>query len=216
MKHKLFLSCSLLLASYFSFAHTIDYKLVKPTYENVWIEFLQQGFKHIIPLGLDHILFVACIYFLNSNLKTILLQATLFTIAHSLALGLAATGYIAAPSNIIEPIISFSIAVLALENIFNKQAKPYRLVVIFLFGLVHGLGFASALSELQMPTIDFAKALISFNVGVEVGQLCIILSMYCTLTIFLEKYNWYKKVILIPSNVIIGCVAMYWTITRMF
>jgi hypothetical protein len=196
-------------------AHTINYKISKPTYDNVWLEFLQQGFKHILPLGLDHILFITCIFFLNTNIKSILTQATIFTLAHSITLGLASSGYITAPSDIIEPIIAFSIAVLAIENIFQKQANPYRLIIIFLFGLVHGLGFASALSELDLPTLDFTKALISFNVGVELGQLSIIVLLFLTVKLFLEERSWYRMYVHIPSNAIIGIIALYWTITRL-
>jgi hydrogenase/urease accessory protein HupE len=205
-----FLTCLAINAA----AHTIDYKVYNPSYDNVWIEFITQGFKHIIPLGLDHILFIVCIYFLNTSIKSILRQTTVFTIAHSVTLCLAANGYLVVPSNIVEPIIALSIAVLAIENILARKVKSYRLLLIFIFGLIHGMGFASALSELNLPDRDFAKALFSFNVGVELGQIAVVLGMYLLLHTYLKNKSWYRAGILIPTNILVAAVALYWTITR--
>ncbi len=214
MKRIVLFTCILIIVSLPSIAHTIDYKIIKPTYTNVWLHFLQQGIKHIIPLGLDHILFIACIYFLNTSLKSILLQCTIFTIAHSITLILAANGVLVVPPTIIEPIIALSIAVLAIENILQKQNNRYRLIIITLFGLVHGMGFASALSELQLAKSDFIKGLLAFNIGVEIGQLAVITILSLALKTYLEHKAFYKKYIYLPSNIAIGLVALYWTITR--
>jgi hydrogenase/urease accessory protein HupE len=212
---KLLSVLALLVCSWASIAHTINYQVYKPTYENVWIEFIVQGFKHIIPLGLDHILFITCIFFLNNNLKTILQQSLLFTIAHSITLGLAANGMFIVTAAIVEPIIALSIAILALENVFANKVKPYRLLLIFVFGLVHGMGFASALSDLQLPSNDFTKALLSFNIGVEAGQLAVILLLYLTTHIYFINKVWYRSRILVPINVGICALALYWTFERM-
>lgn len=205
----------LLLSATFSDAHTINYQLDRVSDKDIFNTYLLEGFKHIIPLGLDHILFILCIFFLNKNLKTVLMQATMFTIAHSVTLAMAVYGYINPPSQFIETIIALSIVFLALENIFFDKIKPWRFVMIFLFGLVHGMGFAGALSELGLPQYAMATALVSFNIGVEMGQLAIILLMY-VLVYKLSKHNLlYRKWIVVPANVIIGIIASYWTIERM-
>lgn len=197
-------------------AHTINYELDRVEDSQLFSTYLIEGFKHIIPLGLDHILFILCVFFLNTNLKKIILQASIFTLAHSITLALAVYGYINPPSNIVEPIIALSIVFLAIENVFFQQVKPWRIILIFIFGLVHGMGFAGALDELGMPRYSFATALVGFNLGVELGQLSIILIMYFLTFYFSKKTTWYRKAIVIPANVLIAIVAAYWTIERIF
>ncbi|HXS37539.1 MAG TPA: HupE/UreJ family protein [Flavipsychrobacter sp.] len=197
-------------------AHTINYVLDKQDNGSVFLKYLTLGYKHIIPLGFDHILFILCVFFLNTNLKKVVLQTSMFTIAHSITLGLAMYGIIKPPSNIIEPLIALSIIFLALENIFSNKVKPWRLVMVFLFGMVHGMGFAGALSQLGMPQYAFATALISFNVGVELGQLTIILFMYFIVARSFSNKLWYRSRIVIPASVVIAIIAGFWTIQRVF
>lgn len=197
-------------------AHTINYQLEKMEDGEVFWKYLQQGFAHIIPLGLDHILFILCVFFLNTSLKKILMQATMFTLAHSITLALAVYGIIDPPGAIVEPLIAASIVILALENIFSNKVKSWRMIMIFLFGLVHGMGFAGALYELGMPDYAFATALISFNVGVEIGQISIILLMYFLVAKPFGQKPWYRKYVVIPISLIIALVAAYWTIERLF
>ncbi len=213
---KLIILSVLLLAVLPGFAHTINYTLDKMDDSQVIWEYLLTGFDHIIPYGLDHILFILCIFFLNTNVKQIVLQASMFTLAHSITLGLAMYGVINPPGDVIEPLIAFSIVLLALENVFFDKVKPWRMIMVFLFGLVHGMGFAGALSELGMPPYAFAAALISFNVGVELGQLTVILVMYLLVARMFAQKSWYRKRIVIPSAVAIAFVASYWTVERIF
>ncbi|MCC6280848.1 MAG: HupE/UreJ family protein, partial [Saprospiraceae bacterium] len=121
-------------------AHTINYDLAKLSQSSVAWSYLQLGFLHILPLGLDHILFVLSLFLLSSKLSTVVWQATAFTVAHSITLGLAVYGYIQPLPAVIEPIIALSIFFVALENILIQRLKPGRIVIIFLFGLVHGMG----------------------------------------------------------------------------
>ena len=216
IKKSIILFFVILCSSLFTSAHTINYELDKLSDGDLFSNYLQQGFTHIIPLGLDHILFILCVFFLNTDIKKIILQASIFTLAHSITLALAVYGYINPPSSIIEPIIALSIAFLAIENIFYQKVKPWRLIMIFIFGLVHGMGFAGALDELGMPSYSFATALISFNIGVELGQLAIIFFMYFITLKISNQTIWYRKRIVIPANIIIGMVAFYWTIERIF
>jgi hypothetical protein len=206
----------LLALAFDSQAHVIQYELERLDNKEVVLKYLQLGFTHIIPLGFDHVLFILCVFFLNADIKKIILQATMFTLAHSITLGLAAYGLIKPPANIVEPLIAISIVFLALENIFSDKVQPWRMLMVFLFGLIHGMGFAGALAEMGLPKYAFFKALISFNVGVELGQLTIILAMYFAVAKLFAAKPWYRQRIVIPASVLIALVAGYWTVERIF
>ncbi len=212
---KILLSWMLLLCAALPLsAHVIKYELDKLEPGNVFVKYLQLGYQHIIPLGLDHILFILCIFFINNKLKSIVLQASMFTLAHSITLGLAAYGIIQPPANVVEPLIALSIFFLAMENIFTSTVKPWRMGMVFLFGLIHGMGFASVLNELGIPKYAFFNALIAFNIGVELGQITIILLMYLLVARTFSQNLWYRRRIVIPASIVIGIVAGYWTIVR--
>ncbi len=183
---------------------------------DVALIYLQLGFTHIIPLGLDHILFVLCLFFLNDNLKTIVWQATAFTLAHSITLGLAMYGLITPPTHIVEPIIALSIMFVAIENIISDELKSTRLFIVFAFGLIHGFGFASVLTDLGLPSNQFVNALITFNLGVELGQITVILTAWFLIGKWFHKKTWYRKRIVIPISAVIAIIAFYWTIERTF
>ena len=100
-------------------------------------QYLQIGFAHVIPLGFDHILFILSIFFLNSNLKSVIIQCSVFTLAHSVTLGLTAAGYIFPNPKIIEPIIAISILMASIENLFHHKVNTWRLLIIFIFGLIY-------------------------------------------------------------------------------
>jgi len=198
------------------FAHTINYSMEVTPVENVIAYYIGLGFQHIIPLGFDHILFVVCIFLMDSRLKSVILQASCFTIAHSITLILTSKGIIIPPAEIIEPIIAISIAFIALENIYIGKINPWRYGVVFLFGLIHGMGFANALNEIGLPRNTFYTSLISFNVGVELGQLAVILITWFLIGKFFSNEAWYRKRIIIPISILIAAVATYWTIERVF
>lgn len=216
MKNRILVFLTLLFTALVSQAHTINYTLDKKSDGAVFGQYLSEGFLHIIPLGLDHILFILCVFFLNTNLKQIILQASMFTLAHTITLGLSMYGIINAPAQIIEPIIALSIVFLAIENMYSDKVKPWRLIVVFIFGLVHGMGFAGALNDLGMPEYAFATALISFNIGVEIGQLAIILTMYFLVSRQFGKTLWYRSKLVIPTCMVIAAIAGYWTLERIF
>lgn len=197
-------------------AHAINYNFSTLSKTDIGWVYLQMGFTHILPLGLDHILFVLGLYLLNPKLKTVLTQATAFTVAHSLTLGLAIFGFIHPLSSIIEPIIALSILFIAIENIVITELKSGRLVIVFLFGLIHGCGFAAALTEVGLPEKNYLLALLTFNLGVELGQVTIILSAFLLIGKWFGEKVWYRNRIVIPLSLIIGCIALYWTIERTF
>ena len=177
-------------------------------------EYVVAGFQHIIPLGLDHILFIIGIFLLSTKMRPLLWQVTMFTIAHSITLGMSMSGYINLPANIVEPLIALSIAYIGFENIYHKSLHNSRLVIVFAFGLLHGMGFASVLQEFGMPADAFLTALISFNIGVELGQLAIILLGFLLVGFWFKHKDWYRKLIIIPASAAIGITGLYWTYDR--
>lgn len=197
-------------------AHTINYDLAKLSKTDVAWSYLKLGYLHILPLGLDHILFVVSIFLLSSKLSTVLWQATAFTVAHSITLGLAVYGIIEPLPAVIEPIIALSIFFVAIENILVRELRPGRIVIVFLFGLVHGMGFASALTEVGLPPSDYMVSLLSFNAGVELGQISVILAAYFLVGKWFALKPWYRSRIVNPSSALIAAIALYWTIERTF
>ena len=177
------------------------------------LSFARQGFLHVLPLGVDHILFVLGIFLLSRKWKPLLYQVSAFTLAHTLTLGMATVGWVSVPSSIVEPIIAGSIAIVALENIFFPKYHARRLIIVFLFGLIHGLGFAGALSDLSLDPTVLITSLIGFNLGVEGGQLAVILLAFIGVYRFKDeqKYRWG---IVIPVSLIIAGLGVYWMIER--
>jgi len=197
------------------FAHTVNYALEKaPAHEVVWF-YLKLGFRHILPEGLDHILFVVGLCLLSTRVKPILWQATAFTVAHSITLALSMKNIIVVPPAIVEPIIALSIMIVAIENLLISELKPWRILIVFLFGLIHGLGFASALNEIGLPRNKFYTSIFSFNAGVELGQIAIIILVFALLIIPFINTSQYRKIIVYPISIIIAAVAGYWTIIRL-
>ena len=195
-------------------AHAINYALEKaPAADVAWF-YLKLGTKHIIPYGVDHILFITALCLINTKWKTILWQATAFTIAHSITLALGMKNIVTAPSEIVEPIIALSIAFVAIENILLAELKPWRIFVVFAFGLIHGLGFASALNETGLPRNQFYNSIMSFNAGVELGQIAVIAGVFLLLILPFGQKTWYRKFIVYPLSILIAGIALYWTVQR--
>lgn len=186
----------------------------KPLYKTI-SEYVVLGFKHIIPRGLDHILFILGLFFFSTAFKPLFWQITMFTLAHTITLGLSMNGVISLPSSIVEPLIALSIVYIGVENIFSKQLKSSRLLLVFLFGLIHGLGFASVLADFGIPANSFLTALISFNVGVELGQLAIILIAFLLIGFWFKNKSWYRTSISVPCSLFISTIAIYWFIQRL-
>ena len=204
----------LIAGSSAAFAHTTVIDIEKMSGANTAALYLVLGFTHILPAGLDHILFVLGLFLLNPKCKPVLLQVTTFTVAHTITLGLSVYKIIHLPPAIVEPLIALSIVFIAVENIFISKLKKYRLVIIFLFGLMHGMGFASALGETGLPQNRFFTSLLLFNIGVELGQITVILAAWFLLVKWFSNKPYYRKYIVIPASVIIGIVALYWLFTR--
>lgn len=176
--------------------------------------YLRLGFTHIIPKGLDHILFVLGIFLLSTRWRPLLAQVTAFTIAHSVTLALTIYNVVSLPTRIVEPAIALSIAYVGLENVLTKSVKPWRIALVFCFGLLHGMGFAGVLADLGIPQTERATALVSFNVGVELGQLTVIAVAFAVLASWARRERWYRARVIVPASVMIGLVGLYWTVQR--
>ena len=198
------------------FAHSINYALQDaPTGDVVWF-YLKLGYTHILPDGVDHILFVVGICLLSTKIKTIIWQATAFTVAHSITLALSMKNVFVAPSAVVEPIIALSILFVAVENILLTELKPWRIAIVFLFGLIHGMGFASALNEIGLPNGKFYTSIIAFNAGVELGQITIITAVFALIIAPLRNKTWYRKTVVYGLSSIIAVIAAFWTVQRIF
>jgi len=216
INYKGFVAFILFVLPLYTSGHTINYVLEKaPINDVVWYYF-KLGISHIVPFGLDHILFVAGLCLLSTKVKAILWQATAFTVAHSITLALSMKNIIIAPPAIVEPVISLSIMFVAVENILLKELKPWRILIVFLFGLTHGMGFASSLNEIGLPPGKFFTSILSFNLGVELGQVAIITAVFALLIIPMRNKTWYRKNLVFPFSGAIALIAAYWTIERLF
>lgn len=196
---------------------TINRAQTSPTEISQWQtakEYLYQGYIHIVPKGLDHILFVLALFLLARKTSTLLWQISAFTLAHTITLALGIFGIVNLPSNIVEPLIALSITYVAIENLYQQRLTRWRLPLIFGFGLLHGLGFASVLLELGLQKEQFVTSLIAFNVGVELGQLSVVLIAFALLYSFYQR-AWYRQRIILPLSSLIALIAFYWFIERL-
>lgn len=175
--------------------------------------YVVQGFLHILPLGADHVLFVLGLFLFGTGWRPLLIQVTGFTLAHSLTLGLALHGLISLPDRWVESLIGLSILWIAIENVVGLDSGRWRFVVVFAFGLLHGLGFAGALRELEVAADEFAPALIGFNVGVEAGQLVILLLAFAAFGRLRGRAD-YRRRVVIPGSLLIGAAGAWWTLER--
>ena len=172
------------------------------------------GYYHILPMGLDHILFIVGLFLMATSLKPLLWQVTTFTLAHSITLALGVLGILVVPASIVEPLIAASIVYVCVENIFIPYMSRWRSVVIFMFGLLHGQGFAGALKAFGLSVNNVASGLIGFNLGVELGQLSIILICFVLVGFWFAKKDWYRRVIVIPASTVIAMIGAIWVVQR--
>jgi len=138
-----------------------------------------------------------------------------FTIAHSITLGLTMYGIVSLPAKVVEPMIALSIAYVAIENLVTSDLKPWRLALVFSFGLLHGMGFAGVLRELGLPPSQFLTALLTFNVGVEAGQLSVIAVAFAAVASWPSDRLAYRQFIVQPASLAIALAGLYWTVQRM-
>ena len=185
----------------------------------VFLRFVIEGFEHIIPKGLDHILFVLGLFFFSLAWRPLLAQITAFTLAHTVTLGLATLSIITIPAAqmwLVEALIAISIVYVAVENILCPKLGWWRILVVFVFGLLHGLGFASVLGDLGLAQGQFILSLIAFNIGVEFGQLAVIAAAFVLFALPLGRSAMYRPMVVIPGSLTIAFVGLWWAFERSF
>ncbi|ULT56796.1 HupE/UreJ family protein [Neobacillus drentensis] len=197
-------------------SHQVQPKPAAPPVEKTpstsWFSFFKLGMLHILT-GYDHLLFLLALLLRKQTFKQYAAIVTSFTIAHSITLSLAVLGWVTLPSRFVEAVIAFSICYVALENIFRKEIR-YRWSITFLFGLIHGLGFATILKEMAIPKSHLAVALINFNLGIEAVQLTIVCLLLPLLS-YLFKLKNSGKVVTYGSYAIVALGAI-WLFQRLF
>lgn len=191
-----------------------------PTQENVFAvakSYTKLGVVHILK-GIDHLLFIFCLLFIAGTGKRILITVTGFTIAHSITLALSTLNIFKLPFAPIEVVIALSIIFLATEIVRGRRdtlAWKYPIIVSSSFGLLHGFGFAAVLNEIGLPQTELIAGLLFFNVGVELGQIIFVITIFILIQIITSvklgaNYNAYAK----PMAYMIGSLASYWMIDR--
>lgn len=187
---------------------------VTPTQTSQAENWIISGYRHVIPLGLDHLLFIIGLFLLAPKWKPLMGQSILFTVAHSITLALAILGFITLPSRLVEILIAASIAWIGIENLLMKKLKPSRLVLVFAFGLLHGLGFAGVLREKlgDLKGSEVALPLVSFNIGVELAQITVLI---CAFLVLLPLKKWTKQV-QTAGSVIVALAGLFWMFERIF
>ena len=181
---------------------------------DLFFDYLVIGFDHILPKGTDHILFVIGLFLLNARISSLLWQVSSFTLAHTLTLGLGIYGIVQIPAAVVEPLIAASIVYVCVENLFCDRLTRWRPLVVFIFGLLHGLGFAGVLREIGLSPEHFLTGLIAFNVGVELGQLTVIAGCFATVGLWFSRSDWYRRLITMPASLLIALIGGYWFFER--
>ena len=177
--------------------------------------FVPAGIHHIL-IGPDHILFLIGLLLLGGGWKALLKIVTAFTIGHSITLSLAALNLVTPPPNIIEPAIALSIVFVGADNLVRGGGRDVRALIALTFGLVHGFGFANVLREFGLPREALGWSLFSFNVGVEIGQLFIVL-LVATVLAFVRRWNATVGArVAYAGSIVVIAAGTYWFVQRVF
>jgi len=176
-------------------------------------QFFVLGFTHILPKGLDHILFVVGLALLSPRPRPLLAQITAFTLAHTLTLGLSTYDVVRLSPRVVEPLIALSIVYVAVENLLTTTLRTSRLVLVFAFGLLHGLGFAGVLGELGWPPGRRLLALLAFNGGVEAGQVAVV-AMALLLVTGWTRAGGDRRRLVGGTSIVIASVGIFWAVSR--
>lgn len=198
---------------------------------SVFARYIGVGFEHIVPLGLDHILFVLGLFFFSLHLRPILFQVTAFTAAHTITLALASLGIVTLSASIVEPLIAASIVYVGVENLRGRGNVKARTALVFVFGLLHGLGFASVLGDFGISASSFVGALLGFNLGVEIAQLALILVAFLLVLLAarlariaplpedeqpVRDVQVMYRAVSVVGSILISVIGAWWTIERVF
>lgn len=185
----------------------------QPTF-TMW---LHSGFRHVLPLGLDHMLFIFGLFVMVLKWRPMMWQSLLFTLSHSITLALTILGVIHLDSRLVEILIAFSIAFVGVENLFARKIGKLRYALVFAFGLIHGMGFASVLGDklTDVPKDQLALPLVGFNVGVEIAQIVVLGISFLIFLPFLKSEK-AKRIAQITASIIVALAGFGWMVERIF
>jgi hypothetical protein len=187
---------------------------VSQSFGAVFLNYIAVGFDHIVPKGLDHVLFVVGLFLLSTRLSPLLWQISAFTAAHTITLALGLFNVVQVSPAIVEPLIALSIAYVAIENVFFSGLTRWRPALIFAFGLLHGLGFAGVLKEFGLSRGNEVAGLIGFNIGVELGQITVVIGCFLLVGLWFGRKPWYRAAITIPASLAVAAIGLYWFVER--
>ena len=174
---------------------------------------VKRGFLHVLPLGLDHVLFVLGLFLMSRKWKPLIFQVTTFTLAHTITLWMASAGWVKLSPGVVEPVIAASIVFVAVENIVRRDYSHWRLLVVFIFGLIHVLGFAGVMSTRLDSTSSLVVGLLGINIGVELGQLAVIAFAFAA-TFWISSQEKYRKFVVVPGSILIALAGVWWVVER--
>ena len=181
----------------------------------VMTTFIPSGIHHIM-IGPDHILFLVGLLLLGGSWMALLKIVTAFTVGHSVTLSLAALNFVTPPASIIEPAIALSIIFVGADNLVRGDGRDLRMWVALVFGLVHGFGFANVLREFGLPREALGWSLFSFNVGVEIGQLAIVLLVTAALAAIRQRSLPLRQRVAFIGSIVVIAAGTYWFVQRVF
>ena len=207
-------------------SETVEYTPLKDEEGNIrspldtFALYTKIGVQHILPGGTDHILFVLALFLSSTRVRSLIIQISAFTAAHTVTLGITAAGVIEPPASVVEPLIAASIAFVAVENLFFRDISRWRPFVVLGFGLFHGMGFAGFIREVGLPPDQFWSSLIGFNVGVEIGQLSVVAAA-ALMSVGIRRVLAgtdlsYRTVVVLPISLMIAAVGLWWAVARSF
>ena len=178
-------------------------------------KFLPAGIHHIL-IGPDHLLFLVGLLLLGGTIRQLAVVVTSFTIAHSITLSLAALNLVSPPARIIEPAIALSIVYVGADNLLVKEGRDVRAWIAFAFGFIHGFGFANVLREMDLPTRALGWSLFSFNIGVEIGQLMVVVVVASVLAWLRARSEAMGRHIAFAGSIVVIAAGTFWFIQRVF
>jgi hydrogenase/urease accessory protein HupE len=178
-------------------------------------EFVPAGIHHIL-IGPDHVLFLVGLLLLGGTWRRLVVVVTAFTMAHSVTLSLAALGWVTPPASVIEPAIALSIVYVGLDNLLVRGGRDARTWIAFVFGLIHGFGFANVLREMALPQSALVWSLASFNLGVEIGQLAIVVVVAGALAAVRARSEWASRWLTYAGSAVVVAAGTYWFVERVF
>jgi hydrogenase/urease accessory protein HupE len=178
-------------------------------------KFIPAGIHHIL-IGPDHLLFLVGLLLLGGSIQRLAMVVTSFTIAHSVTLSLAALNLVTPPARIIEPAIALSIVYVGADNLLARGGRDVRAWIAFAFGFIHGFGFANVLREMELPGRALGWSLFSFNFGVEIGQLLVVVTVAVLFAVLRSRSEWARRRLVFAGSIVVIAAGAFWFIQRVF